>query len=266
MRLWAAAMTAVVFGSAAGAQSVCSGEVVFQCATDAPEAVREQITVCLADGRFEMVRHQLATGEKRYDVPLSADAALTHYSYGWLDDETIKVELGFWDEPYAMPRILHMALSWDEEEDEQRLDLPSEAWLQTADWQLPIEQELCLPQTVYADLAAMEMGFADRGPVGLFFSGDEIVPTPETVGRARVHSDTTLPVYQWSRPNAATPVWWQLNDGDDVEVLAVQGDFRAVAIPTGVGECVIRPEEMGHPYTGPCATGWVDQRFLEMIQ
>jgi len=39
-----------------------------------------------------------------------------------------------------------------------------------------------------------------------------------------------------------------------------------VAIPTGVSECVIRPEDMGNPYNGPCATGWVDQRFLEMIQ
>ena len=153
-----------------------------------------------------------------------------------------------------------------EEEDEQRLDLPAEAWLQTADWQMPIEQELCLPQTVYADLATMELGFVDRGPVGLFFSGDEIVPTPETVGRARVQTDTTVSVYQWSSPNAATPVWWQLYDGDEVEVLAVHGAFGAVAIPIGVSECVVRPEDMGHPYNGPCATGWVDQQYLQMIQ
>lgn len=187
-------MIAAGLGSSAQAQGVCSGEVVFQCATDAPEETRDQITVCLSDGRFEMVRHHLATGGMRYDVPLTADGALTHYTFGWLDDETIKVELGFWDEPYAMPRILHMAVPWNEEEDEQRLDFPAEAWLQTADWQMPIEQELCLARTVYADLAAMDAGFADRGPFGLFFSGDEIVPTPETVGRARARADTTVPV------------------------------------------------------------------------
>lgn len=266
MRPWAAAVIAAGLGSAAQAQGVCSGEVVFQCATNAPEAEREQITVCQSDARFEMVRHHLASGELRYDVPLTADGAQTHYTFGWLDEETIKVELGFWDEPYAMARILHMALPWNEEEDEQRLDLPAEAWLQTADWQMPIEQELCLPQTVYADLATMELGFVDRGPVGLFFSGDEIVPTPETVGRARVQTDTTVSVYQWSSPNAATPVWWQLYNGDEVEVLAVHGAFRAVAIPIGVSECVIRPEDMGHAYNGPCATGWVDQQYLQMIQ
>ncbi|WPZ22911.1 hypothetical protein T7987_06690 [Sulfitobacter faviae] len=266
MRPWAAALIAAGLGSGAQAQGVCSGEVVFQCATDAPEAEREQITVCQSDARFEMVRHHLASGELRYDVPLTANGALTHYTFGWLDEETIKVELGFWDEPYAMARILHMALPWNEEEDEQRLDLPSEAWLQTADWRMPIEQELCLPQTVYADLATMELGFVDRGPVGLFFSGDEIVPTPETVGRARVQTDTTVSVYQWHRPNAATPVWRQLYDGDEVEVLAVQGAFRAVAIPIGVSECVIRPEDMGHPYNGPCATGWADQQYLQILQ
>lgn len=265
MRLWAVVIAAGL-GSAAQAQAVCSGDVVFQCPTDAPEATRDQITVCLEGDRFEMVRHRLATGERMNDVPLSADATMTHYSYGWQDDETVKVELGFWDKPYGVPRILHIMLPWDEDTDMPLPDRPAEAWLQSADWQARVEQELCLPKTVYADLVTMDEPMIYRGHVGLFFSGNMVMPKPENVGRARVTATQPVPVYQWNQPNASTPVWWMLSPGDDVDVIDRHGDYRAVAIPTGVDDCMIRPEDMGDLYVGPCATGWVDQQHLEMVQ
>lgn len=265
MRPWAV-LIAAGLGSAAQAQAVCSGDVVFQCAKDAPEATRDQITVCLEGDRFEMVRHRLATSERIYDVPLSADATMTHYSFGWQDDETVKVELGFWDEPYGVPRILHMMLPWDEDTDMPLPDRPAEAWLQSAAWQQKVEQERCLSKTVYADLVKMDETMTHRGHVGLFFSGNRVMPKPETVGRARVTSVEPVPVYQCNRPNASTPVWWMLSPGEVVEVIDRHGDFRVVAIPTGVDDCMIRPEDMGDLYVGPCATGWVDQRHLELVQ
>lgn len=248
----------------AQAQAVCSGDVVFQCATDVPDEMRDQITLCLEGEQIEMVRHRLATGEPRYDVPLTANARLTHYRFGWQDDTTLAVELGFWDASYGIPRILHMLLPWDEETDTPLLDRPADAWLQSADWQKEVEQDLCLPKTIYADLETLDKPMVNRGPVGLFFSGDVVTPTPETVGRARVTAPA--PVYQWNRPNAATPVWWQLYPGDVVDVIARTGDYAAVAIPTDVSDCIIRPKDMGAPYTGPCATGWVDQAALDVIQ
>lgn len=256
----------VGLGSAAHAQGVCSGDVVFQCATDAPQEMRDQITVCADGDQFEMVQHRLSTGERLYDVPLSANATLTHYRFGWHDDETVKVELGFWDEPNGSPRILQMELPWDEETDMPLADRLGEAWLQSADWQQKVEQKLCLSKTVYADLAMMEKPMADRGPVGLFFSGSPVTPRVETVGRARMTAIEPVPVYQWHRPNASTPVWWMLVPGDVVDILDAQGDYRAVAIPTDVSDCMIRPQDMGKPYMGPCATGWVDQRHLEIFQ
>lgn len=265
MRHWAV-LIAAGLGSAAQAQGVCSGDVVFQCATDAPEDMRDQITVCLEGDRFEMVRHRLATGETMHDVPLTADATMMHYSFGWQDDETVKVELGFWDEPYGVPRILHMMLPWDEDTDMPLQDRPAEAWLQSADWQAKVEQELCLSKTVYADLARMDEPMTYRGHVGLFFTGNMVMPKPENVGRARVSSVEPVPVYQWNKPNASTPVWWMLSPGDVVDVIDRNGDFRAVAIPTGVSDCMIRPEDMGDLYVGPCATGWVEQRHLKIIQ
>lgn len=265
MRLWAV-LIAAGLGSAAQAQGMCSGDVVFQCATDAEQETRDQITVCLDGDRFEMVRHRLATGALIYDVPLTTDATMTHYQFEWLDDETAKVELGFWDASYGVARILHMALPWNHEADEALLDRPADAWLQSPDWQTPVEQELCLSKTVYADLARMDDPMANRGHVGLFFSGDKVMPQPETVGRARVTATQPVPVYQWHKPNASPPVWWMLTPGEDVDVIDKSGDFRAVAIPTGVRDCVIRPEDMGHLYVGPCATGWVDVRHLDVFQ
>lgn len=265
MRHWAVVI-AVALAPAAQAQGVCSGDVVFQCATEAPDETRDQITVCLEGDRFELVRHRLATGDRVYDVPLTADATMTHYSFGWSDEETVAVELGFWDEPYGQARILHMMLPWDEEADTPLPDKPAAAWLRGPAWAEGQEPTACRPNTIYADLETMDTPMAYRGPVGLFFSGNMVMPRPETVGRARVTGAEPVPVYQWNKPNAATPVWWMLAPGEDVEVIDKNGDFRAVAIPTAVSDCVLRPEDMNDLYVGPCATGWVDQRYLEMIQ
>ena len=55
--------------------------------------------------------------------------------------------------------------------------------------------------------------------------------------------------------------------GDTVDIIDRKNDFYAVAIPTlGLTECFLRPEALGQPYTGPCATGWVDSAYLEKIQ
>lgn len=264
MRFWAV-LILLGLGSAAQAQAVCSGDVVFQCATDAPDETRDQITVCVEGDQFQMVRHRLATGERIYDVPLVADATMTHYRFEWQDNEIARVELGFWDASYDVARILHMALPWDQDADEPLRDQPADAWLQSPEWQTRVEQELCLSRTVYADLARMDEAMTYRGPVGLFFTGKMVMPRPETVGRARVTATQPVPVYQWNKPNAATPVWWMLNPGEDVDVIDQNGDFRAVAIPTDVDDCVIRPEDMGDLYVGPCATGWVDARHLKII-
>lgn len=68
-----------------------------------------------------------------------------------------------------------------------------------------------------------------------------------------------LPVYSSARPAAATPIWWMLQPGETVDIIDRADDFVAVAIPTnGLTDCFLRPEDLGKPYTGPCATGWVD--------
>ncbi|NIY79983.1 hypothetical protein HCZ23_10955 [Celeribacter sp. HF31] len=266
LRKAALACLAAGFAQSATAQAVCDGVVVFQCATDAEP--REQITVCAQDARFSLVRHALETGEPYDDTPLIAEAATTWFS--WQEGDDLRVELGFWSTDLGEPVTLHASLPWDDMEEAVAQDGPAEMWLQSAHWQQDSDQTPCLSQTVYADTEALWAPLETRGPIGLFFSQDVVVPEPNAVGVAEVMplpSGEGLAVYATARPNAATPVWWQLYEGDTVDVIAREGDFLAVAIPTyGVTACLIRPEQLYTPYQGPCATGWVDGTYLDRVQ
>ncbi|MBW6418657.1 hypothetical protein [Celeribacter sp. PS-C1] len=257
---------AVGLAQSVAAQAVCDGEVVFQCATEAE--VREQITVCAQDESFSLVRHTLETGEPYYDTQLIAEAANTWFS--WQEGDDLRVELGFWSTDLNEPVTLHASLPWDDMEEAVAEDGPTDMWLQSAHWRQDVEQTLCQPQTVYADTEALWEPLEARGPIGLFFSQDVVVPEPNAVGVAEVMPLPTgegLPVYANARPNAATPVWWRLFEGDTVDVIARKGDFIAVAIPTnGVTSCLIRPDQLYAPYHGPCATGWFDGAFLDRVQ
>lgn len=84
----------------ANAQSVCGGEVLFQCATDDANS-REQITVCAKDQSYILTRHTLASGEMYYDTPLIADANTTWFS--WSEDDQVRLEIGFWSTDLAEP-------------------------------------------------------------------------------------------------------------------------------------------------------------------
>ena len=138
-------------------------------------------------------------------------------------------------------------------------------------WPAHVDQTLCTPETIYADPEALWGAQDTRGPIAAFFSQDEIIPRINTVGVARV-ADTSghpegLPVYAAARPSAATPIWWMLQPGDTVDIIDRENDFVAVAIPTlGLAGCFLRPEALGQPYNGPCATGWVDGAYLQQIQ
>lgn len=259
---WAASMA-----QSAVAQSVCEGEVVFQCVTDAD--AREQITVCAQADSYSLVRHALETGEPFYDTPLIADASSTWFN--WQGDDALRIELGFWNTDLGEALTLHANLPWDDQEEAVSDDGTAEMWLQSADWRHEIDQIMCLSQTVYADTEALWAPLDARGPVGLFFSQDVVVPEPNAVGVAQVTTVPSvsegLPVHASARPTAATPVWWQLYKGDTVDVIAREEGFIAVAIPTnGVASCLIRPEQLYAPYHGPCATGWVDGAYLERVQ
>ncbi|WP_226552644.1 hypothetical protein [Celeribacter naphthalenivorans] len=260
------ACLAAGFAQSAVAQGVCDGEVVFQCATEAEP--REQITVCAQDTRFSLVRHALETGATYYDTPLIAEAATTWF--GWQEGDDLRIELGFWSTDLNESVTVHASLPWDDMEEAVAEDGPTEMWLQSAHWQQDIDQTPCLSQTVYADTEALWAPLETRGPIGLFFSQDVVVPEPNAVGVAAVMALPTgegLPVYAIARPNAATPVWWRLYEGDTVDVIARDGDFLAVAIPTnGVTSCLIRPDQLYAPYHGPCATGWVNGAFLDRVQ
>lgn len=250
------------------AQAVCEGEVVFQCATD-NDVFREQITVCAQEESYTLVRHALESGENYYDTPLIAEASRTWFE--WQEGAELRIELGFWSTDLGEPVTLHAVLPWDDMEEAVSEEGTARMWLQSPHWRQDIEQTLCRSQTVYADTEALWAPLDTRGPVATFFSQDVVVPQPSAVGVARVTSlpegTDALAVYASARPGAATPVWWQLYKGDTVDVIAFEGDFLAVAIPTnGVSACLIRPEQLYLPYEGPCATGWVDGTYLERVQ
>ncbi|MAY31081.1 MAG: hypothetical protein CMM86_00475 [Rhodovulum sp.] len=266
-----AAATALAMADATGtamADPVCTGEILFQCATGERE-YREQITVCMNDGHYSLNRHRLATGDPFYDIPLIADADTTWFQ--WSEGDVARLELGFWHTDMAEPVTLHLRLPWDDLAEEVIAEQPVDMWLQSPHWRQRVDQTVCDADTVYADPEPLWSAQVDRGPIGAFFSQDVITPQIDTVGIARV-SDVPkgsegLPVYASARPRANTPVWWMLQPMQDVDVLAREGAFIAVALPTrGIDTCTIRPEQIGHPYTGPCATGWVDGAFLKRIQ
>ncbi|WP_417246448.1 hypothetical protein [Celeribacter sp.] len=260
------ALTCAVAGmtQSALAQAVCEGEVVFQCATDDAD-FREQITVCAQNESYHLVRHALETGALYYDTPLVAQAATTWFD--WQEGDDLSIELGFWSVDLDEPVTLHARLPWDDMEEAVAMDGEADMWLQSPHWQQEVNQTFCLSKTVYADTEALWSALDERGPVGLFFSQDVIVPEPGAIDVARVTSQPSaagLPVYASATPNAATPVWWQLFEGDTVDVIAFEGDFLAVAIPTnGIDTCEISADQLYAPYHGPCATGWVDGAYLE---
>lgn len=265
--LMAAGFIAAGLPDVVTAQSVCGGDVVFQCATDNPDH-REQITVCAADQTYALTRHALASGDMYYDTPLMADANTTWFN--WSEGDHADLEIGFWSTDLGQPVTLHVSLPWDDGEETVADQGSSAMWLQSPHWQQQVDQVWCAPDTIYANLETMWPAQIDRGPVASFFSQDVIVPHSKMVGVARV-DDTPVsdgvPVYATARPNAATPIWWMLQAGDTVDVLDRAGDFWAVALPTnGVSGCLIRPEQIGAPYEGPCATGWVENRHLVWVQ
>ncbi len=58
-----------------------------------------------------------------------------------------------------------------------------------------------------------------------------------------------------------------LQPGETVDIIGRVDDFVAVALPTnGLAGCLLHPEDLGKPYTGPCATGWVDGAHLQRTQ
>ncbi|WP_046210413.1 hypothetical protein [Phaeobacter italicus] len=264
----AAMLMAAGWSSAATAQSVCGGEVLFQCATDNAD-FREQITVCAKKHSYVLTRHALASGDTYYDTPLIADADTTWFR--WSEDDQLRLELGFWSTDFAEPVTLHVALPWDDMEETVADTGARDMWLQSPHWRAHIDQTLCTPETIYADPEALWSVQDTRGPIAAFFSQDEIIPRMDTVGVARV-ADTSahpegLPVYATARSSAATPIWWMLQPGDTIDIIDQNHGFLAVAIPTnGMSDCLLRPEALGQPYTGPCATGWVDAAHLEQIQ
>lgn len=261
-------MMATGWSGTANAQPVCGGEVLFQCATDNAD-FREQITVCAKDHSYILTRHALASGEMYYDTPLIADANTTWFS--WSEDDQLRLEIGFWSTDLAEPVTLHASLPWDDMEETLAATGEYSMWLQSPHWRAHVDQKLCAPETIYADPEALWGAQDTRGPIAAFFSQDEIIPRVNTVGVARV-ADTSghlegLPVYAAARPSAATPIWWMLQPGDIVDIIDRENDFVAVAIPTlGMTECFLRPEALGQPYNGPCATGWVDGAYLQQIQ
>jgi len=265
-----AAIVAAVAGwsSFAAAEAVCEGEVMFQCATDTSD-FREQITVCTSGESYSLTRHTLATGEPYYDTPLIADANTTWFA--WEEGDHARMELGFWSTDLGEPITLHVHLPWDDVSETVLEDQPADMWLQSPHWRQQVDQTFCQSDTVYAAPEALWPAQQERGPIAVFFSQDVVTPQAATVGVARVtgrpEGAEGLPVFASARPGAATPVWWMLQPGEDVDVIARSGDFLAVALPTnGISGCMIRPEHLGHPYTGPCATGWVDATYLERIQ
>ncbi|NIZ13390.1 hypothetical protein [Phaeobacter sp. HF9A] len=281
-----AALMLAGWTSAAMAQSVCDGEVLFQCATDNAD-FREQITVCAQERSYSLTRHALSSGEMYYDTPLIADADTTWFR--WSEGDQAQVEIGFWSTDLAEPVTLHVDLPWDDVNETVADTGAYDMWLQSPHWRARVDQTLCASGTVYAAPEGLWPPQNARGPIGTFFSQDEIIPRVDTVGVARV-SDTVgvarvtdtvgvarvtdtetspegVPVYSSARPSAATPIWWMLQPGETVDIIDRENDFIAVAIPTnGLSGCVLRPEDLGKPYTGPCATGWVDGVYLQKIQ
>lgn len=258
----------VCMGGAVSAQSVCGGEVVLQCATDSADN-REQITVCAHEQSYVLTRHNLASGDMYYDPPLVADAETTWFN--WEEGDQALMEIGFWSTDLGEPVVLRVALPWDDVAETVADHGTFDMWLQSPEWQAHVDQTLCASDTVYADPEALWPPQRDRAPIGSFFSQDEITPYASKVGVVRVLGDTAttpgVPVYASARPSAATPVWWMLQPGDTVDVLDRRGLFWAVAIPTnGISGCVIRPRQLGKPYHGPCATGWVESSALTRIQ
>lgn len=254
--------------SAAMAQSVCDGEVLFQCATDNAD-FREQITVCAQDQSYSLTRHALSSGEMYYDTPLIADADTTWFR--WSEGDQAQVEIGFWSTDLAEPVTLHVDLPWDDVNETVADTGAYDMWLQSPHWRARVDQTLCASGTVYAAPEGLWSAQYARGPIGAFFSQDEIIPRADTVGVARVSEKETspegVPVYSSARPAAATPIWWMLQPGETVDIIDRENDFIAVAIPTnGLTGCFLRPEDLGKPYTGPCATGWVDGVYLQKIQ
>lgn len=263
-----AALALSTWGGTAAAQSVCGGDVVFQCATDNAD-FREQITVCAQDQRYALTRHALSSGEMYYDTPLIADANTTWFR--WIEDDQAQVEIGFWSVDLAEPVTLHVDLPWDDMNETVADTGNFNMWLQSPHWRASVDQTLCASDTVYAAPEGLWQAQRARGPIGTFFSHDDVIPRVDTVGVARVTdgdaSPEGVPVYASSRPSAATPVWWMLQHGEIIDILDRAGDFIAVAIPTnGLTGCFLRPEDLGKPYTGPCATGWVDRAHLQHIQ
>ncbi len=256
------------WGGVATAQSVCGGDVVFQCATDNVD-FREQFTVCAQDQHYALTRHALASGEMYYDTPLIADANTTWFR--WAEGNQVQLEIGFWSVDLAEPVTLHVDLPWDDMNETVSETGDFNMWLQSPHWRASVDQTLCASDTVYAAPEGLWQAQRARGPIGVFFSHDDIIPRADTVGVARVTdgdaSPEGVPVYASSRPSAATPIWWMLQHGETIDIIDRAGDFIAVAIPTnGLTGCFLRPEDLGKPYTGPCATGWVDRAHLQRIQ
>ncbi|MEL0438879.1 hypothetical protein [Phycobacter sp. K97] len=264
----ATALMVAGWSSVAAADTVCDGDILFQCTTDRPD-FREQITVCAKDESYALTRHALSSGDMYYDPPLIADANTTWFR--WTEGDRVQIEIGFWNTDLGEPVTVHVHLPWDDVSETARDDGTFDMWLQSPHWHGRVDQTLCRSDTVYAEPAALWPPQQERGPIGAFFSQDLVTPTSATVGIARIVEAQAipegLPVFAAARPNAATPIWWMLQPGDTVDIIDQRGAFIAVAIPTnGVAECILRPERLGLPYTGPCATGWVEGAFLEQIQ
>ena len=250
------------------ALAICASgnDMVFQCAV-APDGA-DQITVCRDGDMAFLSRHTRDTGAMYYDPPLIMDPTRDYYVEEVSEGTGLSIAMGFWDLNRDTAAILQFRAGWDDEADDVDINGPMEMWVQSPDWQQQVDQVLCRPNTVQYDPDVMFELTLDRGPVGQFYSTDNILPEPSLVGRARVSApDDGIPVYAISQPNASTPRWARLYDGWDVDVIDRMGDFSAVALTQGVvSDCVLRPDDLFQPYIGPCSTGWVETKYLEMLR
>ena len=244
--------------------AICASgnDMIFQCAT-APNGT-EQITVCKDGDTAFLSRHTRATGEMYFDIPLGMDPE-RDFLVEELDEDTgLSIQMGFWDADRDTAHILQFRAGWDSDADDYSPE-GMQMWLQTPDWQREVEQTLCKGSTVLFDPEPLFALTVDRGPLGHFYSIENILPEPSLIGRFRVAApDGGIPVYASSTPNAATPRWTQLYDGTEVVVIDRIDAFSAVALPQGVVlDCMIGPNELFQLYRGPCSTGWVETRFLD---
>lgn len=185
--------------------AICASgnDMIFQCAT-APDGT-EQITVCKDGDTAFLSRHTRATGEMYFDIPLGMDPE-RDFLVEELDEDTgLSIQMGFWDADRDTAHILQFRAGWDSDADDYSPD-GMEMWLQTPDWQQEVEQTLCKGNTVLFDPEPLFALTVDRGPLGHFYSVENILPEPSLIGRFRVAApEGGIPCLRQQHPKRCHP-------------------------------------------------------------